>query len=229
LHLHPREGVSVGVWKKIKEDTVVLVGTPTKHEDRPISGRGQLAYVRAKMPNTTVVKEIKPGVCRVVYVCQVDAGGRVPIAVMNLTLLRMLALTYRVAERFQGRRGLESWDAEDGKAMAEMFMVKVDAEKHRSRGETRAEVRVRVMMEKQRGLRELGETWDWMEVLLAKVVANKLRPAGDSGVKLCNMSRKHAEVVGGGLASGIAANLTAQAAVEEWILRYPAMAELELE
>jgi hypothetical protein len=84
-------------------------------------------------------------------------------------------------------------------------------------------------MEKQKGLKELGEKWEWFEVLLTKVVANKLRPAGDSKAKLCNMSEKQAKVIGGALASCIAANLTASAAVDEWILRYPAMRELERE
>jgi hypothetical protein len=66
-------------------------------------------------------------------------------------------------------------------------------------------------------------------VLLAKVVANKLRPAGDSKTKLCNMSVKQANIIGGALASCIAANLTAPAAVDEWMLRYPAMGELDRE
>jgi hypothetical protein len=60
-------------------------------------------------------------------------------------------------------------------------------------------------------------------------VENKLRPAGDSKAKLCNMSAKEAKVIGGALASCIAANLTAPAAVDEWMLRYPAMGELERE
>jgi hypothetical protein len=124
---------------------------------------------------------------------------------------------------------LENWGKEDGEATAEVLMVKTDAEKHHRKGETRAEARVRAMMATHKGLRELGEKHDWFEVLLAKVAANKLRPAGDSKAKLCNMSAKQAGVIGGALASCIAANLTAPAAVDEWILRYPAMGELERE
>ncbi|GMI56889.1 hypothetical protein TeGR_g4895, partial [Tetraparma gracilis] len=82
---------------------------------------------------------------------------------------------------------------------------------------------------KLEGLKEVGEKHEWFKVLLAKVVANKLRPAGDSKAKLCNMSAKEANVIGGALALCIAANLTAPAAVDEWMLRYPAMGELERE
>ena len=83
--------------------------------------------------------------------------------------------------------------------------------------------------EKQKGLKEMGEKYEWFEVLLAKVVANKLWPAGDSKAKLYNTSLKQANIIGGALASCIAANLTAPAAVDEWMLRYPAMGELDRE
>jgi hypothetical protein len=237
LHLGPREGVSIGVWKKIKEDTVLLVGTPTEHKDRPVHGRRRsslgrekgLAPVRAKMPNATLIKEIKPGVCRIVYVNQTDAGGRVPVAVMNRALLRNLALTHKVKEHFLSRRGLEEWDEEYGEAVGEVLVTKTDAEKHQKKGQTGVEARVEAMMVAHKGLKELRQKHEWIEVLLKKVVANKLRPAGDSKVKLCNMSEKEASVVGGALASCIAANLTAHAAVDEWILRYPAMRELDRE
>jgi hypothetical protein len=124
---------------------------------------------------------------------------------------------------------LEEWDEKDGEATAEVLVAKSKAEKHHKKGETRVEARVRGLMETHKGLRELKEKYEWFEVVLAKVVANKLRPAGDSKAKLCNMSEKEARVIGGALASCIAANLTAPAAVDEWMLRYPAMGELERE
>jgi hypothetical protein len=43
------------------------------------------------------------------------------------------------------------------------------------------------------------------------------------------MTVKQANVIGRALASSIASNLTAPAAVDEWILRYPAMKEMERE
>ncbi|GMI22558.1 hypothetical protein TeGR_g10182 [Tetraparma gracilis] len=128
-----------------------------------------------------------------------------------------------------GLRGLAEWDEKDGEAVGEVLVTKTDAEKHHGKGETTVEARLRELMEKQKGLKELGEKWGWFEVLLTKIVENKLRPGGDSKAKLCNMSEKEANVIGGALASSIAANLSAPAAVDEWILRYPAMEELERE
>jgi hypothetical protein len=84
--MHPRDGVSAALWKKVKEDTLVYIGTPTDHEDRPardtksgqvsgFSGRltGRISrrrqssrrdgkiIARAEMRTATMIKEIKPG------------------------------------------------------------------------------------------------------------------------------------------------------------------------
>jgi hypothetical protein len=148
---------------------------------------------------------------------------------MNLVIGKNLARVIQTQEYFQAGRGLAEWSEEDGRCTGEFCLMKTKEEKQHGKGETMVEARVRAMMENHKGLRELGEKYEWFEVLLAKVVANKLWPAGDSKAKLCNMSEKEANVIGGALASCIAANLTAPAAVDEWMLRYPAMGELERE
>jgi hypothetical protein len=161
------------------------------------------------------------------YVIHPDAGGVIPAIVMRQIMGSNLEHVSHVRGHLQALRGLQDWDAKDGEAVGEVLVTKTDAEEHHKKGGTKVEARVRAMMETHVGLRELGDKHEWFEVLLTKVVANKLRPAGDSKAKLCNMSEKEATVIGGALASCIAANLTAPAAVDEWILRYPAMGELE--
>jgi hypothetical protein len=140
-----------------------------------------------------------------------------------------LAWVTEIQQYFGGLRGLEEWDAKDGEVVGGVLVPKTDAERRHEKGETKVEARLRELMVKQKGLKELGEKYEWFKVLLTKIVENKLRPAGDSKAKLCSMSAKQANVIGGALASCIAANLTAPAAVDEWILRYPAMGELERE
>ncbi|GMI51962.1 hypothetical protein TeGR_g223 [Tetraparma gracilis] len=225
ISLTPREGVMDFVWKKTGGNTLVCVGSPTEHLERPLVAH----KVRAKSPMAFRCEEIKPGLCRIRYVNQLDFGGKVPSWVMNFYIVKNISLTYRIQSYFQARRGLEDYEGGDGEATAEMLLVKTKEEMHHGKGETRVEARVRAMTEKHKGLKELDEKYDWFKVLVAKVVTNKLRPAGDSKAKLCNMSAKQANIIGGALASCIAANLTAPAAVDEWILRYSAMGELERE
>jgi hypothetical protein len=185
--------------------------------------------VRGKYPSALKIAALSNGQTKLEYVIHPDFGGIVPAWAMKFYMSSNLADLTQIQEHFQALRRLEDFDAKDGEAVGEVLVTKSDAEKHHGKGETRVEARVRKIMETHKGLRELGLKHDWLHVLLAKVVANKLRPAGDSKAKLCNMSAKQANVIGGALASCIAANLTAPAAVDEWILRYPAMGELERE
>ncbi|GMI30415.1 hypothetical protein TeGR_g15014 [Tetraparma gracilis] len=185
--------------------------------------------VRATYPSAYKIIDAGSGFTKLEYVIHPDSGGVIPAIVMRQIMGSNLEHVSHARRHLQSLRGLEDWDAKDGEAIGEVLVTKTDAEEHHGKGETKVEARVRETMEKQKGLKELGQKHEWFKVLLAKVVANKLRPAGDSKAKLCNMSVKEANVIGGALASCIAANLTAPAAVDEWILRYPAMGELERE
>jgi hypothetical protein len=185
--------------------------------------------VRARYPSMLKMTVTSDGSTQLEFVLQPDIGGSVPLWLARSLMGSNLAWVTEIQLHFGGLRRLEVYDAKDGEAVGEVLVTKTDAEKHHEKGETRVEARMKVLMEKQKGLKELGARHEWFEVLLAKVVANKLRPAGDSKAKLCNMSAKEAKVIGGALASCIAANLTAPAAVDEWMLRYPAMGELERE
>ncbi|GMI38047.1 hypothetical protein TeGR_g2496 [Tetraparma gracilis] len=212
------------VWRK-RGEGYTLVSAPELGDTHPITSD----VVRGKYPSMLIISSTSNGFVKLEYVIQPEISGSVPLWLALSGMGSSLAYVTEIQDYFQALRGLEIWRYEDGEAIGEVLVTKTDAEKQHGKGETRAEARVRAMMEKQKGLKELGQKHEWFEALLAKVVANKLRPAGDSKAKLCNMSAKEANVIGGALASCIAANLTAPAAVDEWILRYPAMGELEQE
>jgi hypothetical protein len=167
------------------------------------------------------------------YVQQPDVGGSLPTWLIHRQMGSTLAWVTTIQQHFVSLRRLEEWDAKDGEAVGEVLVMKTDAEKHHGKGETKVEARVRAMMKTQQGLRELGEKHEWFEALLVKALTNKLfakiRSVRFVSSKLCNLSVTQAEMIGGALAMNIAANLTAPAAVDEWILQNPAMQELEHE
>jgi hypothetical protein len=219
-----RDFLNRQIWRTTSADGFFVVATPMESDDHAALPN----VVRGRFPLAMKLRG-HGGMTDVEYVIQIDFGGQVPSFVTNLYMKSSLAYVTAVQVHFQALRRLVEFDEEDGKAVGEVLVTKTDAEQHHGKGETRMEARVGVIMENHKGLKELREKYEWFEVLLTKVVANKLRPAGDSRAKLCNMSEKEAKVIGGALASCIAANLTAPAAVDEWILRYPAMGELERE
>jgi hypothetical protein len=223
--LDSRSFLSRCVWRELDGGGFVLVTSPEETQRRP----PEEGVVRATYASTLKIKALGSDSSRLEYVIHPDAGGSVPAWVMNLVIGKSLARVIQTQEYFQAGRRLAEWMEEDGRCTGEFCLMKTKEEKQYGKGETMVEARVGAMMMNHKGLRELGEKHEWFEVLLAKVVANKLRPAGDSKTKLCNMSVKQANIIGGALASCIAANLTAPAAVDEWMLRYPAMGELDRE
>jgi hypothetical protein len=223
-----RDFLGRAVWKKKGDASFEVVTAPETSERRGPRPN----TVRAEYP--TVMKIIRVGEqeTRIEYVIQPSFGGQAEAKfawVSRRYIASNLARVAHIQEHFLGERGLDEWDEKDGEATAEVLVAKTKAETHHGKGETRVEARVTELIRKQKGLKELGQKHEWFEVLLTKIVENKLRPAGDSKAKLCNISAKQARVIGCALASCIAANLTAPAAVDEWILRYPAMGELERE
>ncbi|GMI25387.1 hypothetical protein TeGR_g1751, partial [Tetraparma gracilis] len=217
-----RDFLSRTIWRK-RAAGFIFVSVPELSDAHPLSSD----VVRARYPSLLKMTGMSDGSTQLEYVTQPDLGGALPLWLVRTWMGSSLAWVTEIQHYFGGSRGLEEYDAKDGEAVGEVLVTKTDAEQHHGKGETRVEARVRELTKKQKGLKELGQKHEWFEVLLTKIVENKLRPAGDSRAKLCNMSAKEAKVIGGALASCIAANLTAPAAVDEWILRYPAMGELE--
>ncbi|GMI37358.1 hypothetical protein TeGR_g5104 [Tetraparma gracilis] len=220
-----REVLSKMLWLRRGDGSYVYVTAPGSSDQKPVGSD----FVRGTVNSAAKLTPAADGCTKLEYMLKADPGGHIPAWIVNAGMVRQMQYATDIKDYFQSLRGLEMWGGGDGEAVGEVLVTKTDAEMKHGKGETRVEARVRAMMEKHKGLKELGEKHEWIKALLAKVVANKLRPAGDSKAKLCNMSVKQANIIGGALASCIAANLTAPAAVDEWILRYPAMRELERE
>ena len=109
------------------------------------------------------------------------------------------------------------------------MVINTKAEKHREKGETKVGARMRDLFEKHRALREIGAKYEFFETMMVRVLQNKLRPVRDVSAKLSTVSLKQGNAIGAGLALSLASSLTAEAAVDEWIGKYPALKELDRE
>ena len=223
-----RDFLGRAIWRRKGDASFEIVTAPETSGKRG----PRLKTVRAEYPSAMKITWVSEQETRLEYVIQPSFGGQAEARfawIFRRYMGSNLARVTEVQEYFQGLRGLSEYDEVDGVAVGNLLLSETKQEKHHEKGETRVETRVRALFVKNKGLKELGEKHRSLQALIAKVAANKLRPAGDSKVKLGNMTEKDANVIGGALASCIAANLTAPAAVDEWILRYPAMGELERE
>jgi hypothetical protein len=237
-----RELVMRFVWKKLDDDTFVFVIEPTSHEKYPEGAirRGSLSGLtadkgeraRARFPTVVKFTRAGTGLTKVDYLLQLDIGGNDLgnfSSLMRIYLVQQLKRTFELNCYFQALRGSEEYDAVDGEAVGEVMMVRTKTEELRRRGETKSSARMREMFKRYRGLREINAKHKFFKVMMARVVQNKLRSAGDVKTKLCNVSLKEGGSIGAGLAMSLASSLTSEAAVDEWISKYPALIELDRE
>jgi hypothetical protein len=164
--------------------------------------------------------------CRVDYLVKPGLGrgfdSDIFTSVRTQVIRSRLRMVTETQEYFQQLRGLGSWTKDDAVAVGEAMLLTTTATaKTFGRG-----TRLSELFERHKGLREVQDRFDWFETLMLHVVENRLSLAGKCGSRLCNVSLKDAEIMGKSLASSIAVNTGADAAVDEWIHRFGALEEL---
>ena len=169
------------------------------------------------------ILEIEPGICSFVYCAKVNVGGKVPRWVTNKYLKSALSLGLNVRHQFQSLRSLDQLDAADGRAIAEILVIN-EKSFHRSDSS-----HAPVVFGTHLALRELKKQYPFMVNLTTNVLRNKLWPAKECDAKLCSLTEREGGNIGASFAVSLATNLTSEAAVDEWIVRYSALKELDRE
>jgi hypothetical protein len=210
------------VWK-VTDGVFLLVLAPQESVNRPALP----GVVRGRYPSALKITRMNANEAKLEYTIHPDAGGALPAWLSNNWVKASLEWISDIRESFQSFRRLSQWDAEDGRALGETMVIKTQAEKYRLKGESKYDARLRVLFEKDRGLGEIGKKHAFFQSMMSRVVENKLRSAGDVSTKLINAGRMEGRKIGAGLAASLASNLTAEAAVDEWTGKYPALRELD--
>ena len=75
--------------------------------------------------------------------------------------------------------------------------------------------------------RTATEEHKFLVPMMAHVVLNKLRPASDVQKALAELTEEDGRRIGRSLAVSLATNQSAEAGVDEWIVKYPALREFD--
>jgi len=216
-----REFMTRAVWRK-KGDGFIFVTSPDEKKRGPeelCAGLG----LRSRFPSAMNIKRKSDKETAIEYVVHADTGGR-------SYLSKELGLVTEIEEYFQSLRGLDQWGAGDGRAVGEILCIETMSEKHHRRnGEIRQSARIRELVSRYKGLRDITRKYEFWQPMLVRVVENKLRTPGDVKSKLCGLSERDGRTIGGGLSSALYVNLTAETGVDEWISKYRALRELDKE
>jgi hypothetical protein len=231
--LSDREFLSKSIWKSTGHGNYVYTVSSVESDRRsPLP-----SVVRGSIMTVMKITRLKESTTRLEYILHPDAGGSIPSAVMNIRLNLQLEYVTEIQKYYQSARVLEQWDEEDGRAVGEAIVEKTKREKVRdlTKGKRQcvsksaSQARMRVLFKKYKGLKEIGAKYEFFEEMIARVVQNKLAAAGSVNVKLCDVSLEEGTAMGSGLSLSLASNLTAEAAVDEWLRNHRALKELDQE
>jgi len=224
-YISDREFLTRALWREEEDGSLLLAVSPESSSSRPESGK----VVRAKNQGAMSIKWLNDRETVVSYAIHPDAGGPIPSFLMTRSIVKSLSTVTEIQEYFQSLRGLAEWDADDGRCVGELLCIKTKAEKRPEKGENKQSSRMQTLFAQVSGLSEIGRKYEFFQPMMARVVRNTLKPTGDVKSKLCSVSLKEGETIGRGLAMALAGNLTAEAGVDQWILKFGALRQLDEE
>jgi hypothetical protein len=89
------------------------------------------------------------------------------------------------------------------------------------------EAKLRTLIYRTAALRGVQDAFPWFGALLQEVLRNRLRVPKGSSKALAEFGEEDARKAGRAFANALIANVSAEAAVDEWVKTYPALGELE--
>jgi len=203
------------VWKKEGEG-FVLVTSPEESDSRPIMN----GVVRGKYLSAMRIKRENDGEATIEYVLQIDFGGSLPTWLTNSYVSSSAGYVSEIQEYFQELRKMEEYDGEDGRVLG-VRLMHPGGEKGKKPWRT-----VRDVVEKHKGLRELGEEHEWLVGFLEEVVRGRLVMSGTVHTKLECLSEMEARKIGRSLMPALKQRKTALAGLHQWKMQNASMVEL---
>ena len=160
---------------------------------------------------------------RIDFIVDLNLGPYTKRKEMIATMKKHLLIVPKVA--FALVASSNETTAEDGKVLGEGLMTEV---KERAKG-TKKEDTVKKFVASNRPLTETTQKFSFFEPLLCAVVASKLCPVANVKTKAESCEEKDGKAIGKSLAISLATTLTATIGIDEWILQFPALQDLDSE
>ncbi|GMI18901.1 hypothetical protein TeGR_g14830 [Tetraparma gracilis] len=217
-----REVLTCTVWERVDADEFFVAGAygpNVTHAEHPESPE----FVRMRGARVMSVKKISPTLTSVSDVSCTDLGGFVPKSINNaITVPQVTHTLVRMQLLFASIRPTADVTVADAKELGHLLhfhLHLLQADGLRSKiGEMVDDVTV---------LREAKNEHPWLEVLLVEVMRNRVRVPKGCAKAPAEITEEDARKIGRALANALIANVSGEAAVDEWVMTYPALGELE--
>ena len=211
-----RDFLSRSVWMRQSDPKVILISVQKADSDL----RPEIPSVfRGSFDALWRLTEISRSETKVEMTLHYDVGATLPKPVLTYYAEYQLHRVATTQQLFQGLRKLATCDERDGKCFGEALMVKLTGEA--------VEDRVSRVFSANLALREVFELRPFMPSMMTTIVRNQFKTSREIGSGLVNLTNTEASSIGEGLALALISNTTSEAAIDEWIYRYPALQELD--
>ncbi|GMI33932.1 hypothetical protein TeGR_g14783, partial [Tetraparma gracilis] len=221
--LADRDFVHRYMFKKVMDDEFLLVVRPCEHKDAP----AQPDVVRAQIFRSFRVTKISEGVAQITCTTQTDLAGSIPKYVNDtLSIPAAAGLPLSVLRRFVQVKKTAQLDAADAKELGLLLVLDLNGARS-ERVPQPLKAKLKTFVERTAALRSVQNAHPWFEALLFEMLRNRLRVPKGCDRALVEITEGDARKVGRAFANALVANVTAEAAVDEWVLKYPALGELE--
>ena len=170
-------------------------------------------------------------------------AGNIPNFVSRFLMADQLNWLAFVQAHFLKRRLLKEFDEEDGEALGEALFVEIsDMEKTAAAAVDQVPAdlfqcdrdvvgiefqKILFVCNNYAAMAEFAKEKEWFVPMMAHVLMNRLRPGEECEARSEAMNLVQGRIVGRGFASFLATNMSVEAAVDEWILRYQCLKELD--
>ncbi|GMI24568.1 hypothetical protein TeGR_g5832 [Tetraparma gracilis] len=219
-----RDFVLCMVYTPISATEHFIAAIDVEHEEAPV----QSGVVRASLLRSLRILQIAPGVCRLTITSQMDVRGSVPRKVNNTFVAPMLSVAALSTVRlFMHVKDPAAMEAADAKVLGQLLVLDMNEVRGKSDAQ-QLEGKLGTFVDRTAALRSVQDEFPWFETLLLEALRNRLRLQKGSSKALADFKEEDARKAGRAFANALVANVTPVAAVDEWVMTYPALGELEL-
>ncbi|GMH82328.1 hypothetical protein TrST_g12551 [Triparma strigata] len=230
--LTDREGINKIVWKRLTDDSIVVIYHPLLSHPKVEAKDGKV-MIRALIQITIHVKQLDDATTEVNMGYHMRFGGNAPKALINGFIIPdMNRVAGHHTAYFACSINLDALLEKDGRLLGEVLVNQIKRKRKKGGWKKRAElgkVGVYEFLYISVAMRELLPQYPWFRALLHEISLNQVKVARTVQTALSDLKDDDAINLAKGFSTIILSNTEALAAVDHWISQNVALEELEKE
>ncbi|GMI36431.1 hypothetical protein TeGR_g5515, partial [Tetraparma gracilis] len=215
------------VYRELEGGDRIISISSTEHADA--NRRDNVGHVRATGTRLLRFSQVTPTVSRFTATATFDLNGSIPRFVSDtLTTpaaarapLSALGYFLKIKETAEFAA-----DGQDARALGQLLVHEMEPVRTNKRPEE-LESKLHTFFDRTTVLRELADVRPWFPKVLFQVLRNIPSRPRSTKAKLVDFTERDAVITGRAMKILMLANATPDAAVDEWIFKFPALQELE--